>query len=83
MPYIADGEFPDDEMTDISYMLESNDNYDDLLHDLSREDEGEGTKVRSGQKQFLLAEVVIGIKQAESVGRPYAEAVAEYIDAPH
>jgi hypothetical protein len=77
---IVDGEFPDDELTDITYMLESNENYDELLHDLSREDEGEGTKVRVGHKHLMLADVVADLQQAQASGQPYEAAVKQYID---
>lgn len=80
MSYIADGEFPDDELTDLTYMLESNDNYEELLHDLAREDDGPETKVRVGEKKFLLADIVRALIVARDAGIPYEEAVKPYVD---
>lgn len=80
MSYIADGEFPDDELTDISYMLESNETYEELFHDLSREDDGPETKVRVGSNHHLLSKVVASLKQEESQGVSYETAVKQYLD---
>jgi hypothetical protein len=56
---IVDGEFPDDEITDITYMLQANkDDYEEMLADLRKEDAGEGTKVRVGDSVFLLSDVI-------------------------
>jgi len=57
MAHIPGGEFPDDEITDITYMLESNDSFDELLADLKNEDDDEGTKVRLGGRIYLLANI--------------------------
>jgi hypothetical protein len=79
MSYIADGEFPDDELTNITYMIESNDNYDDLLHDLSREDDGEGTDVKIGDRRVKLAEVVNAITTARDDGENYEGAIKPFL----
>ncbi len=80
MSYIADGEFPDDEITDITYMLESNDSFEELLHDLGREDDGEGTKVRIGDHKVRLGEVVKALEQAQNRGDDYGTAVKPWLD---
>lgn len=73
MGYIADGEFPDDELTDITYMLQSNDNYSDLFHDLAREDDGEGTRVRIGKEVFQLARVMKVLEQLRAQSEDYPQ----------
>lgn len=79
MSYIADGEFPDDELTNITFMLESNDNYDDLLHDLSREDDGEGTNVMVGDRRVKLADVVKAVTAARDQGENYEDAIKPFL----
>lgn len=80
MSYIVDGEFPDDEITNITYMLESNDSFEELLHDLKREDDGEGTKVRIGHHKIDLSEVMKSIEQAQARDDEYGTAVKPWLD---
>lgn len=80
MAHIEGGEFPDDELTDITYMLESNDNFDELLHDLNREDDGNGTKVRIGPKRHLLANVIRVVEALRDSGSEYPEKMKDYVE---
>lgn len=80
MGHIADGEFPDDELTDLTYMLEANDNFSDLLHDLIREDDGPGTKVRIGHRKLVLATIITAIKAARNQDQDYETAVKPWLD---
>lgn len=84
MGHIAEGEFPDDELTDILYMLESNDNFDELFDDLKNEDDGPGTKVRIGKQVFLLENIVKGLEFLQNQSSVYpvdgiAESLLRYL----
>lgn len=79
MSYLADGEFPDDELTDISYMLDSNDNYSELFEDLKNEDDGPETKVRIGKQVFLLVNIVKQLETLRNASETYPEEMSELL----